>query len=257
MNQLLCELVLSRIHELDDSFYGYGFFGEEGLYYDGDSIVSVSEVDNGLLRIDCNLKTHEMNISKKNEDMSSFLPITHSTIDSGTVIDITNQGLRWEGSSLNNSPYGYGSLINENNETIYQGFMINDDYVCFGVEFFPDLSRVCYCGCYWKKKRHGYGVLYNRKEELIYEGDYFLDNTNMEKRISFESTSIDEDSLNSLCEELIVDFNCFNSLYNKVKISGWKNLKYLNIGNRCFISTDKLILESSVLSIIELLIFLN
>lgn len=52
---------------------------------------------------------------------------------------------------MNNSPYGYGSLINENNETIYQGFMINDDYVCFGVEFFSALYRVWYCGYYWKK----------------------------------------------------------------------------------------------------------
>ena len=90
MNQLLCELVLSRIHELDDSFYGYGFFGEEGLYYDGDSIVSVSEVDNGSLRIDCNLKTHEMNISKKNEDMSSFLPTTYLVIDNWCIIGIIN-----------------------------------------------------------------------------------------------------------------------------------------------------------------------
>lgn len=108
-----------------------------------------------------------------------------------------------------------------------------------------------------EKRRHGYGVLYNRKEELIYEGDYFLGNMNMEKGILFESTSIDEDSVDSLCEELIIHFNCFNSLYYEVKISGWKNLKCLNIGNRCFISTGKLILESNSLSRIELLIFLN
>lgn len=245
MNQKVFDYVLSRIHQFDGSFCGYGFFGEEGLYYRGDSVVSVYKVDNGLLRIECNLKTLEMNISKKDEDMNSFLPITHSEIDDKCIIDLTNRGLRWEGFSQNLTPYGYGSLINENNETVYQGFMLNDDYVCFGMEFFPDVGRVCYCGCYWKKKRHGYGVLYDLKEELVYEGDYILDNAILAKSVSIESSSIDEDSFNTLCEEMNIHFNCFNSFYGDLKISGWKNLKSLSIGNRCFTETGKFILDSS------------
>lgn len=74
-----------------------------------------------------------MNISENDEDMYSFLPLTYSEIDNEFIIVITNQNLRFEGSSLIIALYGKESFINENREMVYQELLLKIVFFWYGV----------------------------------------------------------------------------------------------------------------------------
>ena len=86
------------------------------------------------------------------------------------IIDLNENGVRWEGSVLDGIPFGYGEIYNEDNNKIYKGFMFEGMKVCYGSEFYGDVEIVEYEGDYYKNMRYGYGRLYDKKNELIYEG---------------------------------------------------------------------------------------
>lgn len=59
------------------------------------------------------------------------------------ILDISLSGERWEGEVLNNQPFGYGLIYNENNIITYMGFMINGKKECFGITYYPEKSDLC------------------------------------------------------------------------------------------------------------------
>ena len=87
-----------------------------------------------------------------------------------TVMDLDVSGRRWEGSVREGKPFGYGILYNEEGQMAYEGFMIDQTRICFGREYYCDIERVSYVGCYFDGKRCGYGILYDRNGVLDYKG---------------------------------------------------------------------------------------
>ena len=73
---------------------------------------------------------------------SEFVSVDASDIELNCVIDISNDGMRWEGSFLKNSPFGFICIMNESNEVIYQGVMIGDKKECYGIDFYPGLDKI-------------------------------------------------------------------------------------------------------------------
>lgn len=49
------------------------------------------------------------------------MPPTHCD-----CIDLDSKGRRWEGSVIDNKPYGYGAIYNEEENREYEGFMLKD-----------------------------------------------------------------------------------------------------------------------------------
>ena len=55
-----------------------------------------------------------------------------SGIEHKQVLDLNDDGERWEGDVLNNEPYGWGTLYDNEGNKAYEGFRIGNVNVCFG-----------------------------------------------------------------------------------------------------------------------------
>lgn len=152
--------------------YSVGIVRQRGLIIKGEWLVCIHIDKMGLeCGFNYNIKTKEFHMSRKKKGNQGLSPIIISDIQSNCIVDTSNGGMRIEGSCLNQSPFGAVCLMNGSNELICRGVMINDHKESFGIEFYSDLGKVEYIGCYWNNMRHEFGMLYDRKGELVYEGD--------------------------------------------------------------------------------------
>ena len=67
-------------------------------------------------------------------------------IEHAQVLDLNDNGERWEGDVLNNQPYGWGVYYDSENRIAYEGFRIGDVNVCYGRSYYPDVQKVEYEG---------------------------------------------------------------------------------------------------------------
>lgn len=101
---------------MNNQKYCIGLFQEEGLFFHEEWIIRISKNKYGVYeRYDYNLKTKEFKRSKKEKGNHNYVPITTTDVKSDSIIDISNNGMRVEGDCLNNSPFGFVSLINSSN----------------------------------------------------------------------------------------------------------------------------------------------
>ena len=147
-------------------YYPCGFSGDDFLSVK-ESIISHSEyLENGFVRlIECDKEEKSMKVMEKKENDKEWTEINMNEYKPGRVIDLSDKGDRWEGDSLNNSPFGYGCKYNFENQLIYKGFIFKGMKVCFGSEFYEDAGIIEYEGEYYKNRRYGYGRLYDKKNE--------------------------------------------------------------------------------------------
>ena len=224
----------------------------EGTFLNEDWIRSVSKSnDNELECFDYNLITKELKMSKRANMYSDFISEPIFNIQTNSVIDLSNNGMRFEGSSRNNSPFGYIRLINNLNEVVYQGVMINNKKECFGIDFYPGVSIVEYCGCYWNNERHGFGMLYDRKGNLMYEGDFIRGRIDYETNVMLKN--IDNDRIvHSLIHELVIEEGCGNDYEGDVLLCGFDNLERVVVKKNSFRNVNSIkISDNCVLKIID------
>lgn len=62
------------------------------------------------------------------------------------VLDLSDDGERWEGDICENKPYGWGVLYNSDGEKVYEGFRMGDVNVCHGRSYYPYIQKVEYEG---------------------------------------------------------------------------------------------------------------
>ena len=99
-------------------------------------------------------------------------------------IDLNANGRRWEGSVRNGKPFGYGILFNEEGKKEYEGFMMNGLKSCYGKEYYKDIEKVKYDGCFFEDKRFGCGIVYDRNGDIkvddMWKNDhsYLIDDNN-------------------------------------------------------------------------------
>lgn len=173
-------------------------------------------------------------MSNEVEGESDFIPVPSVGIQENSIVDVSNDGMRIEGDCLNNSPFGYVSLINESNELIYKGVMVDDKKECFGVDFFPGLGVIEYCGCFWNNQRHGYGMLYDRKGELLYEGDFIIGLHDYERTVILKC--IGDRSIHSLIHELVIDEDCGNDYKGCLQLCGFVYLERIVVKKASFVN---------------------
>ena len=86
------------------------------------------------------------------------------------VLDLSDEGERWEGEVRNLLPNGQGQFFNRDNVCVYEGAMVNGRANGLGTGFYPDLGVKAYVG-YWKNNlRHGLGREFNRRGEPVRSG---------------------------------------------------------------------------------------
>ena len=67
-------------------------------------------------------------------------------IEHNQVLDLSDDGERWEGDVLNNQPYGWGGLYDSDGEKKYEGFRIGEVNVCYGTRYYSDIQKPEYEG---------------------------------------------------------------------------------------------------------------
>ena len=112
-----------------------------------------------------------MKVMEKKENDREWTEINMDGFKQGVTIRLSDKGDRWEGDSLNNSPFFYVCKYNSENQLIYKGFIFKIMKVCFGSEFYGDVGNIEYEGEYYKNMRFGYDKLYDKKNQLVYEGE--------------------------------------------------------------------------------------
>ena len=98
-----------------------------------------------------------------------------SGVEHKRVLDLSDDGERWEGDVLNDQPYGWGVLYDSEGEKVYEGFRLKEVNVCYGRSYYPDIQKVEYEGGICEGKRWGRGVLYDRNGNTVFEGVWMGD----------------------------------------------------------------------------------
>ncbi|KAK8829035.1 hypothetical protein WA556_005378 [Blastocystis sp. ATCC 50177/Nand II] len=117
------------------------------------------------------LEVNEKRLVVVNVEKKAVLNV--SGIDHKQVLDLNDEGERWEGDVLNNQPYGWGVLYDSEGEKKYEGFMIGEAYVCYGTQYYW-ISRE------WSMKA---SVQYDRRGNTVFEGEWLNDEHEMEKKV--------------------------------------------------------------------------
>ena len=158
-------------------------------------------------------------------------------IEQARVLDLNDDGERWEGDVMNNEPCGWGVLYDSENRMVYEGFRIEDVNVCYGRSYYPDVQKVEYDGEICGGKRWGRGIQYDRNGKTVFDGEWMNDDNQIEKRVVLNE---ENQLLHSHIEELIVESNsCNGREWTALDLSFMSNLRVFKVGEECFESVKE------------------
>ena len=152
------------------------------------------------------------------------------------MLDLNDDGERWEGDVLNNEPYGWGVLYDSENRMMYEGFQIGEWNVCYGTRYYSDIQKPEYEGMINTGKRWGRGIQYDRNGNTMFEGEWVNDENMITKRILLNE---DTHLLHPHLEELIIqDNSCNGPEWTALNLSFMPKLRLFEVGDNCFEYVD-------------------
>ena len=153
------------------------------------------------------------------------------------VLDLSDDGERWEGDVLNDEPYGWGVLYDSENRRMYEGFRLKEVNVCYGIQYYSDIQKVEYEGEICEGKRWGRGVQYDRTGNIVFDGEWMNDDHKMEKRVVLNE---ENQLLHNHIEELIVSNNsCNGPEWSILDLSFMSVLRLFEVGDECFQNVEE------------------
>ena len=180
---------------------------------------------NGVIEVD--IASHTL-IRVNGEEVSG--------IEHNRVLDLNDEGERWEGDVLNDQPYGWGVLYDSEGEKVYEGFMIGEAYACYGTRYYSDIQKVDYKGEWCEGKRWGRGVQFDRNGKTVRDGEWINDEQ-VSKRVVLKEENL---YLHSSIEELILqDHSCKGREWRVLDLSFMPKLRVLEVGDECFDNVDE------------------
>ena len=153
-------------------------------------------------------------------------------IEHAQVLDLSDDGERWEGDVLDNQPYGWGVYYDSENRMVYEGFRIRGVNVCYGRSYYPDVQKVEYEGEMCEGKRWGRGIQCDRRGKTVFDGEWMNDDNQIEKRVVLNE---ENQFLHNHIEELIVNsHSCNGPEWTALDLTLMSHLRLLEVGNECF-----------------------
>ena len=227
-NQENCEWILKKdvkdtylVLYWHDGLYGY----HEGLVKESHSVVM-------------ELRLNE--VTEVNADSRELLRVNGKDvngIEHKQVLDLSDDGERWEGDVLNNQPYGWGVLYDSENRRMYEGFRVGDVNVCYGRSYYPENQKVEYEGGICGGKRWGRGIQYDRNGSIVFEGEW-MNNEQLSKRVVVNE---ENQFLHNHIEELIVSNNsCNGPEWSALDLSLMPHLRLFEVGDECFENVNEM-----------------
>ena len=227
-NQENCEWILKKdvkdtylVLYRHDGLYGY----HEGLVKESHSVVM-------------ELRLNE--VTEVNADSRELLRVNGKDvngIEHKQVLDLSDDGERWEGDVLNNQPYGWGVLYDSENRRMYEGFRVGDVNVCYGRSYYPENQKVEYEGGICGGMRWGRGIQYDRNGSIVFEGEW-MNNEQLSKRVVVNE---ENQFLHNHIEELIVSNNsCNGPEWSALDLSLMPHLRLFEVGDECFENVNEM-----------------
>ena len=169
-------------------------------------------------------------------DVHSHKVLRVKGIEHAKVLDLSDDGERWEGDVFYGVPYGWGVYYDSENRMVYEGFRLGDVNVCYGTQYYADIQKVEYEGGWCEGRRWGRGVQYDRNGKTVFEGEWINDGP-LSKRV----TPNEENRLLHNCiEELIViDESCNGPEWSVLDLSFMSHLRLFQVGDKCFRYVEK------------------
>ncbi|KAK8791392.1 hypothetical protein WA588_001402 [Blastocystis sp. NMH] len=205
----------------DDSIMEYDIeTGREcGVWKKEEKCYAIRRGDEENRVVLADLKTHEMRVYdgddwKENEQ------------DGVDCIDLDVNGKRWEGGVKDGKPFGYGELYDEEGKKEYEGFMVDGVKMGYGIDYYNNIERIEYEGCFYKGKRFGRGVLYDRNGLVEYNGLW--------KNDMVYSPNSNDSTMDNHTETATISDGLFNNREPFIPSYYMQSLKRIVIGNECF-----------------------
>ena len=152
-------------------------------------------------------------------------------VEHNQVLNLSDEGERWEGDVLHDEPYGWGVLYDKEGEMAYEGFRIGDVSVCYGTQYYADIGVIEYEGEWVEGKRWGRGIQYDRNGAVVYDGEWLNDGQLKKRVVMNDETQF----LHNHIEELIVsDWSCNGEEWRVLDLSFMPYLRLFEIGDECF-----------------------
>ena len=175
---------------------------------------------NGVIEVD--IASHTL-IRVNGEDVKG--------IEHDQVLDLSDEGERWEGDVFNNQPYGWGVYYDSENRMVYEGFRIGEVNVCFGTRYYSDIGVIEYKGEICEGKRWGRGIHYDRTGKTVFDGEWMNDE-HLSKRVVLNE---ENQLLHNHIEELFVqDNSCNGPEWAALDLGFMSHLRLLEVGDDCF-----------------------
>ena len=157
-------------------------------------------------------------------------------IEHAKVLDLSDDGERWEGDVLNNEPYGWGVLYDSENRMAYEGFRIEDMNVCYGRSYYSEVGVIEYKGGICEGKRWGRGIQYDRTGKTVFDGEWMNDEPLSKRVVLNEENQL----LHNHIEELIVqDNSCNGPEWTALDLGFMSHLRLLEVGDECFENVEE------------------
>ena len=151
------------------------------------------------------------------------------------ILDLNDEGDRWEGDMLNGEPCGWGVLYDKDNHKVYEGFRIGGVNVCYGRSY-SDIERIEYEGGICHGMRWGRGVQYDRSGLVVFDGEWMNDDHLDTCVVITEASAL----FHNRVEELVVGDGCCNGKeWNRLDLDLVPSLKSLSIGDGCFANVSE------------------
>ena len=176
---------------------------------------------------------------------SELVEMDCSGMRENVIIDLNEEGRRWEGGELNGKPFGFGREYSEDDNLVYEGFVFEGMKVCVGKEWNDDSNNNClmYKGGYCNNERWGKGISYDLTGNTDYKGKWMNNHgmTKMEKR-RLKNSMISPLFYSENCKIIKKKFNdeSITSIYYPSLLV---RLKQIEIGNRCFQNVREFVID--------------
>ena len=205
----------------DDSMMEYDIETgrEHGVWKKEEKCYAIKRGDEENRVVVTDLKTHEMRVYDGDD-------WKESEQDGVGCIDLDVSGKRWEGEVKNGKPFGYGVLYDEEGKKEYEGFMVDGVKMGYGIEYYNDIERIEYEGCFCEGKRFGRGVLYDRNG--------LVDNDGLWKNDEPCLNHFDGKVIDSYSESIVIPDNSFTNVESFILHSFFYSLANIVIGDECF-----------------------
>lgn len=168
------------------------------------------------------------------EDGKEVERVDATMIEHKVIIDLSDEGDRWEGDVYKGQPCGLGTLWDSNNNMVFEGIRVNGLFECFGTLYYSELHAVEYKGEWCGGKRNGQGIQFDRNGKVVYEGPWCND--------SHDKTSNDV---------VFTKLDPFDSLYSTVETIRIKNFtpsSFVSFSFHYLPSLTKVFFEGKALS---------